>query len=375
MSAFSVIPGSLDRYAGVLGEGGHAINLASAFGTTATDYVSSYCSVPHDPSDLFEEIYQANARVVTRLERAMPQIERLLEQSSRALIASARDYRSTDEAQSARADALWDGDLALVPPLSDVPSSRDGVTDPTPLLSGVPSSDAMIPDPVHWVIDKAGWLSITGTALKIASLFDLDPMASLTKAVTGNYDELAQAGHAAEALADFEYAAAASISSGLAAMLQDWTGNAADEAQLYFSQLATALEAHASELESLGQKYAELVQSCAQIATVLSSLLAIAIDKILMCVASLAAAGCLATVPGINVLVSLIGAYQVWTTKDAVAAFIRACTGVTLVVESFLGLVLWIDQAFSDQEIDSAFPPAPYDNSAQGGDRRRGHRP
>jgi uncharacterized protein YukE len=365
MPAFRVIPGSLDQYAGVLGDGGHDVNLASAFGTTAAGYVSSYSSVPYDSSDLFEEVYRANASVVARLERAMPEIELLLEQSAAALVASARDYRTTDEAQNARADGLWDGRLGPVPPLSDIPSSNGRVTDPTSRLSGVPSSDASIPDPVHWVMDKAGWISIAGTALKIASLFGLDPMASLTKAVTGNYGELAQAGHAAEALADFEHAAADAINTGLGAMLQDWTGNAADEAQLYFSQLATALEAHARELDDLGEKYAELVQACAQIATVLSSLLAIAIDKILMCVASLAAAGCLSTVPGINVLVSLIGAYQVWTTKDAVAAFIKACTGVTLVVESFLGLVLWIDQAFMDQDVASTFPPAPYANSSQ----------
>jgi uncharacterized protein YukE len=362
MSEFSVKPTALEQYAGVLAGGSGGVNLEAAFSSTAASYVDSYCPVPYDSGDLFAEIYQANRSVVSHLQAAMPQIAKLCADSSAALSASARDYRTTDAEEAARIDRLWPG-VGTATALTDSPSGG-AVADPTPALAAEPSKDAPIPDMVHWVIDKSGWVSISGSVLKIAQLFGLDPVKELTQAVVGDYDELAQAGHAAEALADFERAAADAMSGGLAAMIADWTGHAADAATSYFHELANALHAHADELDELGQKYAMLVQTCAQIAELLSSALTTAIDDLLICAAELAAAGCLASVPGINVIAGIIGAYQVWKTQQSVALFLKYTGNVTTAVEGFLGLTTWIVSAFQDGSPANSFPASPYYNGA-----------
>ena len=80
-------------------------------------------------------------------------------------------------------------------------------------------------------MDYAGWLSIGAVGLKIASRFGIDPAGSIARAMIGDYGEVARAGHAAAALAEFERLRADSITDRLAAMLVGWTGHAADSAQ------------------------------------------------------------------------------------------------------------------------------------------------
>lgn len=362
MTTFSVQSGTLRAFSGVLADGGHSIDLGSAFSSTAHTYVSSYMPVPYDAGDLYSDIYLNNEKVVTALLGSTSAVGTLLVQSSEALAASARRYGALDEQAAATLDASYPGGPAAVPALEGGLDLDGGLVDPEPELAGVPSTDAPVPDMVQWVMDKAGWASITGTALKLASLFGLDPVGELTKAVVGDYGELAQAGHAATALASFERTAAETILSGSAAM--EWTGNAASSAQAWFTEMANALETHAGRLEDLGQKYALLVQHCAELATALTSALSTAIDEILICVAELAAAGCLASVPGINVIIGLIGAYQVWKTTEAVAAFLKITGnvyyGVTGLLAAVTGLAGWAE----DGDVTSALPAAPYTNAS-----------
>lgn len=358
MPEFHVKPAALETFAGVLDGGGDPVNLDQAFGRTALGYIQSYSHVPHDSGDLFSEIYKANASVVSRLESQMPKIAELYALSATSLRATARDYRDTDVERAQAADALIPG--VQGPPLDPGAEGAGNIVDPEPALNAVPSNDTLVPDMVHWVIDKAGWFSIAGVALKIAQLFGLDPVKELNQAVLGDYSELAQAGNAAIALSVFERTAANSTAAGLSQALSEWGGNGADGAEKYFTELINALHAHADEMDELGDKYNELAQACAQIGEILGGALASAVDNLLCCAAAAAAAGCLMTVPGINVLISLIGAYQVWRTKDAVALFLLYTGRVTTVVESFLMIVMWIDQAFKDGTASTTFPSAPY---------------
>jgi hypothetical protein len=363
VSEFRVKPSALETYARALSAGG--LDLGSAFSDRALGYANGYVPVPYDSGDLFNEIFKANQQVVAHLQEWYPRVAGLCRTSAVALVGSAADYRATDEDVSEKMDRTWPGTITTTP-LQDVITHSGALADPRPALDGTPSQDAPIPDMVHWVMDKAGWLSITGVGLKIASLFGLDPVRDLTQAVIGNYSELAQSGHALEALGLFEHEAAAAVATGLSHMTAEWSGRAADAASSYFNQLANAIEAHAARCDEVAAKYAEWVQVCAQIAEILGGYLADAVDQVLICAAELAAAGCLAEVPGINVLVGIIGAYQVWKTKEAVELFVRTCGTVTTCVEAFLGICLFVDQAFKDGDLTGALPPAAYHNGAQG---------
>lgn len=358
MSGFSVNSDALRTYAGVLGVGGHDINLAEAFGTKAAEYVAKYSGVPADEGDLFVEIYQANKNVETHLQAVMPKIGADMTQLATNLRNAATRYESEDFAAGVEFVQLWPGLTRPVAPAPGVATSGP-LVDPAPILDAEPSDDAMIPDPVHWIMDKSGWFSISGVALNIAALFGFDPAGDLTKAVVGDYNELAQAGNALLALADFERTAADTLATGLETMLTQWTGDGASAADHLCTSYANALVDHAAQLETLGDKYNLLVQACAEIAQIIQSSLATVIDQLLICAANLAAAGCLASVPGINALIAIIGAYQVWVTREAIADFLRITGSVTTATTAFLSLTMFIASAFKDGTIESSFPKVP----------------
>lgn len=363
MTTFAVKTQALTAYAGVLSGGGHSIDLSKAFGTTAFNYVESYVPVPHDDGDLYDEVYKNNEKVVSALKVAMAEIGSLCTLSANNLDASAVEYGKRDDSSEQALDAAFKAP-GKVPPLAPGISKASGLKDPVPELNGTPSKDAPVPNAVQWAIDKGGWVSITGVGLKIASLFGLDPVGDLTKAVAGDYGELAQAGHAIEALAEFERVAASTMASGLSAMSADWTGNAAQAAEAYFTAFANALEAHAGKLDTVADKYALLVQACAQAAEALGGLLATAVDRVLILVAEIAAAGCLASVPGINAIIAIVGAYQVWITKEAVAAFLKITGNVMLGVHGLITACTAIASELTSDDVASMFPAKPYSNAS-----------
>lgn len=359
---FSVTTDSLTDFAGVLAPGGHSLNLAYSFSSKAHNYVHSYVPVPDASGTVFAEIYRNNEIVVTQLAEATTFVGELISAASDVLKDSAAFYAGMDEDAAAVIDAAYPTGLAHVPALSPRVSSTAGLIDPDLILDQVPRADAPVPDWTHWILDKSGWISITGVALKILSLFNVDPAGEVTKTFAGNYDELARAGNAARALANFERTAANTLAYGSAAM--DWTGNAAAEAQAFFAELVNGLVDHASKLDDLNRKYNLLAEHCNTAAQLVSTALSVVIDRILILVAKLAAAGCLASVPGINVLIAIVGAYEVWVTSEAVRQFIFVTTSIFVAVEGFLLACTGIASAMKSADVTNIFPAAPFVNAS-----------
>lgn|GEM_PF-4801929 len=368
MSTFSVKPESLrtfaDTISGAASNGG--VNLAHLYIQQPDSYVDDYVRIDQGSglSDLFRYILDSNTALVSDLHTTYGDIWPKLSSSGTALATSATVYQSTDEAVNAKIDQMWPGAGGAIPAL-DEEAAGGRVGDPSHPIAGEPESEVMIPDPVHWIMDQAGWLSIGNDVLKVASLFGLDPAGLLTKAIAGDYSMVARAGHAAEALAQFERNTARTIAAGLSGMRHGWTGNAADAATAYFTTFADAFDAHATQLEDVADKYGLIAQSLAEVATLLAGLLATAIDKLLICAASLAAAGCLEAIPGVDVLVDLIGAYEVWTTKEAVEAFVKAATYMADTCEAIILLCTGIAGACKPGTATTSFPKASYANRAQ----------
>jgi hypothetical protein len=368
VSTFSVKPGSLRTYAdtisGAATNGG--VNLAHIYIEQPDPYVDDYVKIDQNSglSDLFKYILNSNTTLVSDLHTTYGDIWPKLSNSGTALATSATIYQNTDSAVNEKMDRVWPGAGGKIPALDDE-AGGGKVSDPSDPIATEPESEVLIPDPVHWIMDQAGWLSIGNDVLKVASIFGLDPAGLLTKAIAGDYSMVARAGHAAEALAEFERNTAQTIAAGLSTMQHGWTGNAADAATGYFTTFANAFDAHATQLDDVGNKYELIAQSLAEVATLLSGLLATAIDKLLICAASLASAGCLQAIPGVDVIADIIGAYEVWTTKEAVEAFVKAATYMTDTCEAIIGLCTGIAGACKPGTATTSFPKASYANGAQ----------
>lgn len=367
MSNFSVRPAALNTYAdtisGAATNGG--LNLAHLYYARPSPYVDSYVKIDQSSglSDLFSHILSSNTTLVSDLHTTYDDIAGRLSESGLALAGSAKIYESTDEDANARMDQVWPG--VGKPPVLDAGLGGGQVTDPSEALDEEPESDVLTPDWVHWIMDYSGWLSISSDVLKLLSLFHIDPMGSLTKAIGGDYSTVARAGNAAKALADFERTSAVTLAAGLSTMTASWTGHAADQATGYFRQFANAFDEHASQLDQVSTKYEMIAQGMYQVATVLSGLLAAVVDWGIKLGIAAAAAGCLQGVPGVDVLVDIGAGYEAFMTAKAVEAFMKACMAIDLTAETIIGLCTEISGLCGPGTAKTAFPTAAYANGAQ----------
>ena len=189
MSTFSVKPEALRAYADTISGAatGGGLNLAHVFFERPDSYVDSYVRIDQKSglSDLFSIILSSNTPLVANLHTTYGDVATKLSESGLGLARSAEIYASTDQAANERMDRVWPG-VGSPPALDD---GLDGgtVADPSTGLDKEPESEVLTPDWVHWIMDYSGWLSISSDVLKLLSLFHIDPMGSLTKAIGGDW--------------------------------------------------------------------------------------------------------------------------------------------------------------------------------------------
>ena len=157
MTQFDVKPSALDTYAGVLGSGRHAIDLDTAFSSTAVSYVNRYSTLPAGSGQLFQAIYNANDNVVAHLQEILPKIAALYADSSTALVVSAQNYRTTDDQASEAIDAAYPG-VSAVTALTDPPSGSAGLVDPCRCSTANPARTRPSPIPC-----SGSWTRVAGS--------------------------------------------------------------------------------------------------------------------------------------------------------------------------------------------------------------------
>jgi hypothetical protein len=172
--------------------------------------------------------------------------------------------------------------------------------------------------------------------------------------------------NALEKLAEFDGTMADGISSGAGTMLHDWTGNAADACTDYMAKLADAVDDHASQLTTVSNYYNEFVVTIQQFGSALESLLGIFADKMAVAAACVAGAGCLAEVPGVDVIVAIIGAAKVYQCYEAWEEVTKAFDIVMTGAHGVLAITTGLASSLSSYTITDTLPEIGYYNAAQG---------
>jgi len=355
VSDFHVNPASLDGFADVL-TGGDP-DLAAAATSDATGYAGSYIKAIGGRSTLADYVSGATTALSGHLQSTYPEIGSLLSASGRALHHSARFYRTTDESTAATMDAQRPGGTHIA--FSHSPT-RTHVSNPRAAIRSTPSDDPIVPDAVHQVLGLSGWSSIGNDILEIASVFGFDPVEKLTAHVFIDGGAVAQAGHAAEALAAFDRTVADDLQIGLGRMAADWRGHASGAATTYFTRLANAVYDHAGDLDDVATKFMGISEMISSICDILGGLLATVIDKLIICAGALASAGCLQAIPAVDVIADIIGAYEVYQTYSAWTKFADALGNVINIVDGFTAAVEGIIGFTTSDDVLVKLPPKPY---------------
>ena len=172
--------------------------------------------------------------------------------------------------------------------------------------------------------------------------------------------------HALENLATFNSDAASAIASGANTMFASWSGNAADSARSYFDQTANGLADYAAALSGVATKMQTLIISIQEGMAALEGALTTLIDKGIQCAVKVAAAGCLAEVPGIDIVVAIVGAESVYELVNSIHKFFDIWNVVWAGHEGILGLITGLTGGLVSYDLAAALPKTSYHNDSQG---------
>lgn len=363
MSNFTVKPAALRTFANELS--GPSTSYSYQALIDAGEYVGTWVELPDgDTGLLFSELTSRTKSVAESLDLDYGQLDTTLIESSTGLSTSATEYANTEAANNVRVDAILPDIEPESLPTGETDRGSTGSMPSDNLTE--PSEEAGIPEFVDYVMQPTGLLSPTHWILKLLGIFGINPIEWANEKLTGNLDAVAHVKNALENLAEFDNTMADGIRTGASTMLYDWTGHAADACTDYMAELADALTDHASQLTKVSGYYNDFVVTIQQFGSALESLLGIFADKMAVAAACVAGAGCLAEVPGVDVVVAIIGAAKVYQCYEAWEEVTKAFDIVMTGAHGVLAITTGLASSLSSYTITDTLPTVGFYNAAQG---------
>ncbi|NKQ56924.1 hypothetical protein HFP15_29040 [Amycolatopsis sp. K13G38] len=218
---------------------------------------------------------------------------------------------------------------------------------------------------VQQILDGAGFFSESELVLKILTVCGLDVEGRVKERFVGNFEAVAKSRNALKNLGEFETAAATNIAEGAAVMFVSWRGNAADAARSYFDQLANGIEGHANALSQVAQRYDAILIAIQQAGSAIMGGLTALLDYGAEAAAAIAAAGCLQEVPGVDVLMDIIGAWRVTKIITKIHEIASTWNYIWSGSEGMMGLITGLVGGLASFDTSATLPKIGYANASQ----------
>jgi hypothetical protein len=283
--------------------------------------------------------------------------------SAMGLTNSAGQYQNQDYGTAQHLDTIYKPS-GIMPLAADVDTTSPTV-DPASSLT-TPGTEGAVPDFAQQILDSVGYFSESELVLKILSLCGLNVEDWVKQRFVGDYQAVARCRNAIVNLSKFDNAAATLIAGGLATMLKSWQGTAATAARSYFDQLANGIAAHADTLSSIAQKLDALVVGIQQGGSTVIGLITAILDYVAELAAAAAAAGCLQEVPGVDVLIDIVGAWKVTELINKIHELGTIWGYVWGGLQGMMAAITSLVGVLQNYTASAQFPAMGYANAAQG---------
>jgi hypothetical protein len=364
VSGFSVKPDALDTYSKVLSDLTVDHGLERKYLIDASGYADKWIKLDGGQGGLiFQAIVGKTNDIHQELITENSLITTTLGESASGLTSSAAEYRKHDLGSAQRIDSVYKP--GGVVPLDFSVDDTQPLADPSAKLVE-PGEDGAVPDMVQQILDGAGYFSESDLVFKILNWCGLDVMGWVKEKFLGDFAAIARVKNAIQRLAEFDEVAATGIAEGADIMLKSWTGNAADAARAYFDQLANAVEGRSAALKALSSRYTAVLVGVQQAGSAIEGGITAAIDAAVEAAAAVAAAGCLQEVPGLDVLMDIIGAWRVTKVINKVHEVFNIWNITWSSHEGLMGAIAGLVGILGDYHLTGKLPKLGYYNASQG---------
>jgi uncharacterized protein YukE len=374
MAGFGVRPEALDTYAKIVADpNGATSSMDHKYLIDAGDYTDVNVKLEDGAGGIiFKAIVEKTADVHRQLIADNSTISAALIGSANGLIASAQRYRENDASSAQKIDSVYQPG-GITPRNFSVDDTAAPV-DPASKLTA-PSGEGAVPDLVQQILDGAGYFSESDLVIKILNWCGLDVMGWVKDKFFGDFGAIAKVKNAIGQLSDFDLVVVTDLAEGADVMFKSWSGNAAAAATSYFDQLTNAIEGHAGALRRLTDKYNDVLLGIQEAAATLEGLLTGAIDFAVEAALAVAAAGCLQEVPGLNILIDIVGAWRVTKVINQVHKVMGYWNWTWSGSEGIMAIAAGTTGILADYNVAAKLPKAGYYNASQGSAPKSGDEP
>lgn len=307
MSGFEVKPAALDAFAQTLAEHGlHATSMSFRYAIDCGNYTDQYITLTGADGAIFSDLSTSATTLHDQIRKVSLTLGNALDSAGYNLAVSSDAYRKTDLSVAKRHDAAYKPTGVEVELDADV-MPETPVSDPAARLT-TPGTDGLVPDLVDKVLGAADWFSVGGAVIKILDLFGIDPAGWVSDKLLGDADSVAKIKNALAALSAFDAQQADNLAHALGTVRRSWNGNAAEAASAYFTNLANAIQARSEKLLEVKSQFEGFIALMDAFTGLISGIISDIIDLGVAIAAELASAGCLGSIPGVNVVIGIIGA-------------------------------------------------------------------
>ncbi|KQQ92834.1 MULTISPECIES: hypothetical protein [Microbacteriaceae] len=270
--AFAIDPSALNTHAKTLRTLSDAV-------PPATSYVATNLSLTIvDTAFLFAKALDAANQTKDAIRPYLTDLANSLDLSADELDATATRSIELDDAIERDLDAAYPEPVERGTPMS-VPTSRAVYVKPSPPGDALVTPAGEPPSDLVSVILTTDWLSPSTVVAQILDwIFDWNYLDEISKKFSGDWNSLFRVTHALESLKGYHVSQSENIGYAMSVGANTWTGQGADAANAFFTEMARLVREAGDEIGTLAPEFEVVARGMHDTAALVADLFAQILD-------------------------------------------------------------------------------------------------
>lgn len=351
---YSIEPARLDTH-------GAALATDAESTETAKTYSADHVTLDFiDTAFLYARALDGANKTNEALQTYFTALNGALSTSSTELTGTATRSRELDDSIEREMDAAYPGGV----PSGDTTPENNGQAAPSQAVDSLTPPATSMPEDLVATILTTDWLSPSSVLAQVLDwIFDWNYLDVISKNFSGDWNRLYEVSDALKHLGDYASAQGRNVRYEMGVTAESWTGEAASAANVFFTEMARALEEVGGQIADLGPEFETVARGMVSTAGLVSGMFAKILDAALVAAACIAAGtvtietiigGILGYLcGGIEIGYALWLAHSAYTTVQDALLFFDGLSAAVGVLSTFLagGAELPVPTAYDNEQV------------------------
>lgn len=323
----------------------------------AQRYAKAHLEISDQSDGVIAELLTTHDQLQAQINEVLAQLTAVCETNTKAMAATARYYRITDEAEARRFENTLPGTVS--PPVT--PFVGPFVLRETMVPEGRLTPPQAPPEPLDPMAVVDALNNLVSPGYYVANILDVligvNPADEVSKWIAGDWEAFAKCCGAFNSLGFFCSDVGVNVMDNHRLLLNAWGGKAADGSYAYFQRLATSLEEHKDAFVKLKGEYEKVAAGVREFAKVAGDLVQDIFDKVFWIAAEAAAGGIMAETVVAPAVLWAVAAWQCMQVVNTWSKIGELFQALSYIVRTAKGEILMVmsDSGFKAHPLPGSY--------------------